>query len=480
MKYHLKFLFHYFVIFEYNLTFNNIKMNIFNLSTSIEICGVKNLTEFNSSESEVYVLAASVVLGVCAFLGITCNLTVLLVYGIRMNESKDDRCYIPILSFVEMVASVTVTIEAFLEIWYPIQYPGPILCKAMLYSGILPIFVSEMIILAIAVQRYRKVSVLFATHKERPKIVTAITVIVGIVLCFPVTIFGGIAINENLELNITICSCHRFGGLNFSFGPQIFSALISIITFAGFIIIISLYAKIGYNMRKQYYVSKAIYKRHEENMKNKEIVDALLRDADLYHRNQAFTNEVEDSERNDARERNITFDIDNTESRERQYNTFHRTGKVDMSMFNSFENILEANNSSNPNSRNTTLEKSKRAKMKRHQSLARKRARMRRFTLMFACITVIYSLTSLPGVIMRFLEIIVPGLILYIETRYIWLMPLLYRLCLVRFICNPFIYGCFDRKFKDNFVLLLCRRRNGHIPATSASCDSFATVSNGI
>lgn len=175
---------------------------------------------------------------VCLFLGVIGNSLVLLVYRLRMETELNERYFIPILAFLDLLASTLSSLHNILSYMFQYNYPSDILCKFFNFGSFFVAAASAHTLLLIAIQRYRKICVPFGRQMDLfwRRVSFAILISVTLGYSMPVCFTSGLMHGKY--------ECGIDSGNNPLF-YKIFSSGVFLITVSNIVAVSVLYSKIG-------------------------------------------------------------------------------------------------------------------------------------------------------------------------------------------------------------------------------------------
>jgi magnesium-transporting ATPase (P-type) len=113
-----------------------------------------NLVEEWNSELAKALIPNDVLLSLYIILGIFGNVTVILVYGLRMKKKTENRYFIPVLAVSDLTGVIVCSSFALALNMMQAQFYNTHLCKAWWFFAALTTSMSIFLLLIIAAQRY--------------------------------------------------------------------------------------------------------------------------------------------------------------------------------------------------------------------------------------------------------------------------------------------------------------------------------------
>lgn len=143
-------------------------------------------------------------------IGVIGNSMVLIVYKYKMKATSDERYFISMLAFLDVIASVLCSLVPRTIIWDLIQtnFENVILCKSIFIVSSFSAFMSFCFLLCIAVQRYLKICRHCTLSLKIRRMVLVFTFLFSIVFCSPFGVYYGINSYEK-NGNIIGSRCYR-------------------------------------------------------------------------------------------------------------------------------------------------------------------------------------------------------------------------------------------------------------------------------
>ncbi|XP_033745145.1 bombesin receptor subtype-3-like [Pecten maximus] len=402
------------------------------------------LDEWNDALSH-NIIPVSVILMVYLVIGIIGNSIVIYIHTVRLQKSWKERFFIPVLAFVDLISCVVSTSFSFSINMLPVKYSNDSACKVMFFLNMTCTLMSAMMLVVIAINRYRKICKPFSKQMNIfwKKIAIACIIGVSLVISWPCFFFYGSREIYNDYSHTRGYRCTSIRGPWSTVQPLIFKAAVMLLIFTILVSLVVFYILIGRVVVKQMLFNK---KRSSDSSTS----DAMSGKRQL-KRNSNF---VSSSDITDITVTNSTSVIDNKNHvdpdiispREKIGNP--RTTNSDC---NENALILESNYEPSLTSKNA---------LKMDQITTRKACPARtsgiRLSQIFILITLVFIICSVPKL----------GMMIYEsqnEKFWIELSPselsgyrFIYTSFIINSIINPFIYGFFDRRFRKE-AYYLCR-----------------------
>lgn len=192
---------------------------------------------------------------ICLIFGLVGNTTVLFVYSQRLKCENEDRCFIPKLAALDLIAIVSSTIIHVSDYFYFVNYPSDVMCRTLNFFSCFTSTGSAHMLLVIGIQRYMKVCTEHGTKitKWRKKAAFIIILMISLGYSIPVLVASGVrdvdwVFNEN---NITGHSCSVIAHSNAFLNNHAYYIALLAILIINILVTVSVYVPIG----------RVIYKR---------------------------------------------------------------------------------------------------------------------------------------------------------------------------------------------------------------------------
>ncbi|XP_062575488.1 olfactory receptor 8B3-like, partial [Saccostrea cucullata] len=191
----------------------------------------------------------NVILSLYIITGLVGNLTVIFIYGVKLKDSKEERYFIPYLATADLCASsVSASFGMALNLMQT-KFENTYVCKTGWFFAAFTTFTSILILLAIAVHRYRKICKPLGKQMtlKWKRIALCLGIIIAFLLALPTTHFYGSVPFRNDEKGIVGLRCSRVKTVNKT-GSLIFGGGLLLTAIAIIVSLICLYAKMGYTI----------------------------------------------------------------------------------------------------------------------------------------------------------------------------------------------------------------------------------------
>ncbi|XP_061166727.1 cholecystokinin receptor-like [Saccostrea echinata] len=382
-----------------------------NLTTSVDT--EKLLRQWNHEISRSFTLS-TVVHSVLFTVGTFGNLFIIFIYNFKMKGYKDDRYFIPILAVVDMLACAFSTWFALKVNIFPVMFPDDVLCKCLLYVNYLATQSSIFLLVVISIQRFLKICRPFqkqmTLYWKRFSLVT-ISLVTTIIL-IPELIFYGRVPVKSAKYNVTgyICGPIRQPE-SMATGLISFTAAAMSVSVISIAVIVIIYLYILKHLIRQTRVRKL---NHCRSFSRSEASDVPVPGED---KDQSESPPTKRQEINGNREKDKEVKLPN-------YNSLQVPTDV------------------------PKLKRSSGSKIK---------LSTRRLTFMFMTISLTNVVSNIPTIVYVILCVNDPEA--WFRNPYGFLQQLFQFMRAMRVVnhaMNPFLYGLFDGRFRDEIRKLCC------------------------
>ncbi|XP_076084484.1 uncharacterized protein LOC143055236 [Mytilus galloprovincialis] len=398
----------------------------------------------NSSHSNIYLeelnnakvqllIPNTVLAFVFLVTGVVGNGLVLFVYRFKLKSKSDDRYFIPCLSLVDMIACSIGATYAISMNFNPFNFRSDLICKLVWFLHQSISFSSALLLLAIAVQRYIKVSRLVNSSMSlRSKRMTIISILIGsTVISVPCLVLYGkdelLLKNENRT--ITGYNCGAVPNVNQTFLFS-YSVILLLMCLSGIFAVIILYSLILRTIFKHESFRKRSFKRPNKHSLN-----------DNEQHNSGNTIQTEIS--------NITDDDYSVDKFE------PNTTQIDSTTINNQQGtmqggpVIKRKNSTVP----FVIQTRRKSKFFRNVS---RFTHKHRFSVMFFLITILFCISYLPRIALMIIESVIANFWDNLTDPEYVIALCFYRGHLLNTVVNPIIYLIFDTDFRSSCQRLCC------------------------
>ncbi|XP_033745146.1 C5a anaphylatoxin chemotactic receptor 1-like [Pecten maximus] len=396
------------------------------------------LDEWNDTLSH-HIIPASVILMIYLVIGIIGNSIVIYIHTVRLQNSWEERFFIPVLAVIDLISCVVSTSFSFSINMLPVKYSNDSACKVMFFLNMTCTLMSALMLVVIAINRYRKICKPFSKQMNMfwKKIAIACVIGVSLVMSWPCFFFYGSREVYDDHSYTRGYRCTSVRGPWSTVQPLIFKAAVMLIVAFILVSLVVFYVLIG----------RIVFKQMLSHKKNSSNVGAaaetMSRDCKSSH--SANTSKV--TELNDTNNRSMQDNPNASDSG----NTSDTVIESKSQTVNSESDEKVQNNHLSVTNKNCH----KMSSTPTNAGLSRPHGV--RLSLIFMLITLVFIICYVPKV----------GMMIY-ESRnerfWIELSPLelsgyrfIYTAFIINNIVNPIIYGFLDRRFR-NEAYSMCRR----------------------
>lgn len=409
-------------------------------------------------------------------IGITGTIGNILVYLVYKNNYPSSNCrsFVLVLSVVDLCASLFgIPLEiAFLFREYNLH---EWMCKASLFVNAFPTFTSGYLLLAIAIDRYRKVCKPFSWQisHSNAKWMCLLSAILGLACSWISPLIHGIQNRKHAKYNITISECVETDAMKQTVFPLLNTLIFIVLFVVTLAAIIVMYCFIAVKVKRHHDRTNMLRSKSNMSCKDKTVDRELnvpsgivvLRKNDS---KSGFIKEYEDSsfcnsntlcggiensnhktEEKDAKrqtERDMDTEVKHAQDIEKRNATLDRLQSFRRGSFSSSETLSTA-------SRSNSINQNIRIKPLKHRN------KFRTVFIMFL-ISLAFVISYLPLLCLLLIgaadETFVISLKDGNETAYKFFL----RSYLINCACNPVIYGLCDKRFRKHYKKLICKWKN--------------------
>nr|XP_011446351.1 cholecystokinin receptor [Crassostrea gigas]XP_034308521.1 cholecystokinin receptor [Crassostrea gigas]XP_034308526.1 cholecystokinin receptor [Crassostrea gigas] len=374
----------------------------------------KILRHWNSEISRSFALSTAVH-SILFSIGTFGNLFIIFIYNFKMKGYKDDRYFIPILAVVDILACMFSTWFALTVNIFPVMFPDDVLCKCLLYMNYLATQSSIFLLVVISIQRFLKICRPFQKQMTLywKRVSLGVIALVTSIILIPELIFYGRVPVKSAKYNVTghICGPIR-SPENMATGLISFTAAAMSISVLSIAVIVAMYLYILKHLLRQTRVRKL---NHCTSYSRSEVSDVPVPSED---KDQCDFPPSKRPEINGNRKDNPEVNVMKT--------------------------TLEVTNDVVPK-----LKRSSGSKIK---------LSTRRLTFMFMTISLTNVVSNIPTIVYVILCVNDPEA--WFRNPYGFLQQLFQFMRAMRVVnhaMNPFLYGLFDGRFRDEIRKLCCK-----------------------
>lgn len=357
-----------------------------------------NISTLNAIYSST-VLPNTVLMSLGIMFGVVGNITVIVLYVVRIDDRRGDRYFIPILALVDCLGSISNGVFYVIDNLYIFSFPGEILCRVLLFGLTFASGFSGHVLGAIAFQRYL---LLCHPYRKQLTLIRRRLLVIGITfVCViygaPLLVISGIKTSQKTFQNRSFSTNICVFDVNPSTLTLVYFGSFLLLTLANIVTTSTLYALIMRTIYKTLYAERKSREKILKGMKN----------------------EKNHHKRKDG-------------------------------IFNIYKECVDQNEKSRKKSVGSNSMDSEKSEHGYHV-----RTKM---NVMFLTIIVFYILSYLPSIVILILTYTLHNfyyLQLPESLMNVWIF--FARFLLLNHVINPFIYGYFDVKLRSEIKHLCCK-----------------------
>ncbi|VDI41798.1 Hypothetical predicted protein [Mytilus galloprovincialis] len=368
------------------------------------------------------------------FASLVGNGLVVYVYTFKIKSKTDDRYFIPCLAVVDMIACGLGVSFGTMMNFNPLNFRYGLVCKLIWSANTLTATSSSLMLLAIAVQRYIKVSRLSNSSlspRSRRLTITAIIIISTVISLPCVVLYGGAKVPLQSEnTTITGYNCGALPNVNrdFLFG---YSITLLLFCLAGIFALVTLYCVL----------LRIIYKQESFRKSIRSAIRPL--DVNKHHGIPKWNIQVSSSSKCEEAKYYVNkSEPCNTDMESASYQNEEADGGHDTK-----ENV-----STVP----STIRTRRTSKLTRIICRIKRR---HRFSIMFFIITLLFCISFLPRIALMIVESVISNFWDNLsDAEYVTVLSF-YRGYLLNYVVNPVMYLIFDTVFRTSCKQMCCGSR---------------------
>ncbi|XP_063400377.1 cholecystokinin receptor-like [Mytilus trossulus] len=355
------------------------------------------ISVWNSKLSKI-LIPNNIILSLYICFGIIGNTTVIIVYRFRMKKKSEDRYFIPILAVSDLAGATVCGSFGIALNMMQTEFYNKHLCKAWWFFAAFTTYMSILLLLIIATQRYLKVCrpkghQMKQFHK---RLAVGLSLCLACVLAAPTTALYGSVDFPNADGSVVGVRCSKLKEVNKTL-TLLYGVIIIVILLTSMTVMIFFYSRIGHKVYVHFKYKKSSHSSDKEQ-----------------------TSSNIDTEMNTVSSV-IVSDEHNTEHKESEREK-HEPEEI------------------------TTKPKSK-VKHSTGSSDINKRL-VHKFTIMFMMITIVFLICYIPKVILIVIEGLNPYFWQNFSDNELPGILFIYRMYIVNNVINPFIYAFMDIDFR--------------------------------
>jgi membrane protein YdbS with pleckstrin-like domain len=383
-----------------------------------------NLVEEWNSELAKALIPNDVLLSLYIILGIFGNVTVILVYGLRMKKKTENRYFIPVLAVSDLTGVIVCSSFALALNMMQAQFYNTHLCKAWWFFAALTTSMSIFLLLIIAAQRYITVcrpvgSQMTLMHK---RLAIGLSIGLAIIVAGPTSALYGSVEFPNSDGSIVGVRCSKLKDVSKA-GSLVYGVVVVLVILTSITLMIYFYSRIGHKLFIHF--------------KYRTTVDSDKRRPSCTEQGSSNSESGYDKEMCTS-----TSQVDMNTVDQHESNT---DDEVDINTVDQRES--STNEEKTPTSVETKQKTSRQHKSKKDHEQINRRV-MHKLTIMFMLITFVFLICYIPKVILLLIEGLDPKFWENFSDNERSAVLFIYRIFILNNVVNPFIYAFMDLEFR--------------------------------
>lgn len=383
-----------------------------------------NLVEEWNSELAKALIPNDVFLSLYIILGIFGNVTVILVYGLRMKKKTENRYFIPVLAVSDLTGVIVCGSFAIALNMMQAQFYNTHVCKAWWFFAALTTSMSIFLLLIIAAQRYITVcrpvgSQMILMHK---RLAIGVSIGLAIIVAGPTSALYGSVEFPNSDGSIIGVRCSKLKDVSKA-GSLVYGVTVVLVILASITLMIYFYSRIGHKLFIHF--------------KYRTTVDSDKRRPSCTEQGSSNSESGYDKEMCTS-----TSQVDMNTVDQRESNT---DDEVDINTVDQRESSTDEEKT--PTSVETKQKTSRQHKSKKDHGQINRRV-MHKLTIMFMLITFVFLICYIPKVILLLIEGLDPNFWENFSDSERSAVLFIYRIFILNNVVNPFIYAFMDLEFR--------------------------------
>jgi membrane protein YdbS with pleckstrin-like domain len=383
-----------------------------------------NLVEEWNSELAKALIPNDVLLSLYIILGIFGNVTVILVYGLRMKKKTENRYFIPVLAVSDLTGVIVCSSFALALNMMQAQFYNTHLCKAWWFFAALTTSMSIFLLLIIAAQRYITVcrpvgSQMTLMHK---RLAIGLSIGLAIIVAGPTSALYGSVEFPNSDGSIVGVRCSKLKDVSKA-GSLVYGVVVVLVILTSITLMIYFYSRIGHKLFIHF--------------KYRTTVDSDKRRPSCTEQGSSNSESGYDKEMCTS-----TSQVDMNTVDQHESNT---DDEVDINTVDQRES--STNEEKTPTSVETKQKTSRQHKSKKDHEQINRRV-MHKLTIMFMLITFVFLICYIPKVVLLLIEGLDPNFWENFSDSERSAVLFIYRIFILNNVVNPFIYAFMDLEFR--------------------------------
>lgn len=401
------------------------------------------LSDWNHSLA-IVLIPNDVILILYLILGFGGNFLVILVYGVRMTKTSDERYFIPVLAISDLSCSVICASFAISLNMLQVKYTNTSICKVWWFFAAFTTYFSMLLLTIIAVHRYLKVCRPFGKQMSvvHKRLAIMLVMCLALILGAPTVMLYGSVDFPNTEKTLVGRRCSKLKNVS-KIGSLIYSSLAGIVMLVTITMLIGFYGRIGCTIYRHFqHMSKDESKKKTQE-KNAHFT--VISESRSLETKETISSDVTRGKSYNNEPPTLEICSDNTENSNTKYSEQESSDEIQ------FENVDIVD------SKNEVGKSKTRIKKKPTENEDSNRKVMYKFTLMFMVITIVFLVCFIPKVFLLVMEAMNPKFWENFSDHERAVVLFFYRGYIINNIVNPLIYAFMDVKFRQEaWSLLRC------------------------
>ncbi|XP_045181064.2 rhodopsin, GQ-coupled-like [Mercenaria mercenaria] len=411
-----------------------------------------------------------VFIAILMVVGVFGNMLVLYIYTTKYHPSTY-RSFILWLGWIDLIACSVGMPLLIVSMLYPYMFPSEEACKTLRFLHVFFVVSSAFIVIAIAIERHRRICNPFSVEMtpNKIKLMCLVASILGCLVAIPAIFVYGDAVVDTGVHNITGTECFidpEFKNSNLPKGYFIFQLLLSVVSM---VVMGIFYFRIGTRIIYHHkFIRENTYQRKDSSEDNKgktkeTICESTNKNGVSNGHDHHRKSESPQSSNKNSRETTPTKkSLDDIEIKKDPYGDLLK--KVVKSRSNS-PAPRDSSRESTPKQERMNRQRNRIESNKSEKSVnSGPSLRTKQVTFMLFIITVVFILSFIPHLVLMVINSMNPFFVKDMSPTGIAIYNVFLRSFVINNMANPIIYGFCDKKFRSEcadfgWTILTCGRR---------------------
>ncbi|KAK3088024.1 hypothetical protein FSP39_013627 [Pinctada imbricata] len=378
---------------------------------------MENGTDFADEYISKAMLPNVVIYTFVLFIGLLGNIAVFCVYVTKVpRERFKPRYFVPVLSFFDTLVCIVSLIYYTIQRYRWISFHSDIGCKLIVFFVVFTMMTSDGFLLAIAIQRYRKICLPFGKYMSLKwrRISVVAVIFAGLVYSVPSLTVAGVSdfVIEYKGVNISGLSCYN-GNKEYPLLQSMYHIVLTVVGTANIILTAGMYAPIAVIIIRRQRKKPLIGQRLEMSPEKKS-----------------------DGNANCTLEKTFSVNAECDLEKQTQINSkFHFVSSSALTGEHKLGNATKGGRKDSNDSVSTGLRKNKSEKVN--------------FNLMFFTIIVVYVVSYIPTAVTNIRISLTKDYYLRLSPEEYGVSDFFVKFYVFNHVVNPFIYVYFDTLFRN-------------------------------